>query len=605
MILNENISPEILKTLSTEEKEQLCGEIRSYLIETISKNGGHLASSLGTVELCVAMHSVFSTPTDKIIFDVGHQAYAHKILTGRMARFTKIRTENGVSGFPRPDESEHDAFIAGHAGISVSAALGIAKAMKLRHEEGNVVAVVGDGAFTCGEIYEGLNNAGMSKDNLIVILNDNEMCISKSKGALATYLSGITSTKKYYDTKKNVKHALSHSVLGQSVSKSISGTKKLMKNVIYQNNMFENLGFHYIGPVDGHNLSALEEAMNISKDIAEPCIIHVMTTKGKGFSPAELNSGEYHGVDKNNGKAQKVQKPETYSEVYGKVLLELGREDERICAVTAAMKYATGSQYFAKEFRDRFFDAGIAEEHAMTFSAGLASQGMIPFYAVYSTFMQRCVDQLIHDAAIEKLHVVLAVDRAGLVGEDGETHQGIFDVALLSCVPDIVIYSPSSSESLRACLRKAAFEEKGPVVVRYPRGVAYNGATEPVTDYKLYKAKRNENDCLAVTYGRISNYAKRLTENNVDVLKLVKIYPIENEIIEIVRRYKKIVFFEEAAKQGGIGEKLLLKLVESGYRGDYNVRAIDNSFVKCADVESQVTHFGLDLASMREEFGAD
>lgn len=598
MILSEKISPEAIKQLSDNEKAQLCDELRVFLIDTVSKTGGHLASSLGTVELCVALHSVFESPKDKIVFDVGHQAYAHKILTGRMAEFSKLRTEGGISGFPRPSESEHDAFISGHAGISISAALGIAKAMELNKEEGNVIAVIGDGAFTCGEAYEGLNNAGFDQSNLIVILNDNEMSISRSKGAFASYLTGITTTKKYYDAKKSVKSALGQNIIGKSVSKSISGTKQFVKKVIYQSNLFENLGFHYIGPVDGHNITALEEVLMIAKDLTEPCLIHITTKKGKGFIPAEQNSGEYHGLDRKTS----VQKLETYSEVFGKALLELGRNDERVCAVTAAMKYGTGLQFFAKEFKNRFFDVGIAEEHAMTFAAGLASQGMIPVYAVYSTFAQRCVDQLIHDAAIEKLHVVLALDRAGVVGEDGETHQGIFDAALLSAVPDITIYSPSASESLRACLYKAMYETEGIAVVRYPRGAAYNGTTEPVCDYKLYKADNNEKSALAVTYGRISNYAKRLTEDGVDVLKIVKIYPIDEELLTIASAYSKIVFFEEGIKQGGIGEKMLCALAERGYKGDFVIRAIDNKFVKCADVEAQVTSFGLDLNSMRNEF---
>ena len=460
MILSSEISPQKVKELSLSEKEQLCSEIRAYIIKTVYKNGGHLASSLGTVELCVALHSVFSTPEDKIIFDVGHQSYAHKIITGRYSEFSELRCENGISGFPRPDESSHDAFIAGHASTSISAALGIAKAMEIKGDDHYVVSVIGDGALTGGEAYEGLNNASKIKSNFIVILNDNEMSISKNQGAVASYLAQMCSSTKYFETKKKVKAALSKTAVGRELSKSVSGTKELVKFAIFQSNIFENLGYKYLGPINGNNLSELLEVLNVAKQLQEPCIIHIKTKKGKGYKPAEENSGEYHGVSKLQTNAAGERKT-GYSEVMGKYLLELAGNDEKICGITAAMKYATGLQFFAKAYKPRFFDVGIAEEHAVTFAGGLASQGMLPVVCIYSTFLQRCYDQILHDLAIEKEHVVFAIDRAGMVGEDGETHQGLFDVSMLSSIPGTEIYSPSNDAELKASMYKAMYVCKG------------------------------------------------------------------------------------------------------------------------------------------------
>ena len=591
MLLTPEITPEFVKRLSIEEKRQLCAEIRSFIIENVSRTGGHLASNLGTVELCVALHSVFSTPDDKLVFDVGHQAYAHKILTGRMAEFKYLRTENGISGFPRPSESENDAFLGGHASIAISAALGIAKAMELKGDNHHVVSVIGDGALTGGEAYEGLNNGSKLKRGFIVILNDNEMSISKNSGAVASYLSQMRSSTKYYDTKTKIKDVLSKNAVGRELAKSVSGTKDLVKFAIFQSNIFENLGYKYLGPVDGHNLSELIDVLTVASRLDYPCIVHIKTKKGKGYVPAELNSGEYHGV----AKKKLPVGIETYSEVFGKHLARLGGEDERICAITAAMKYGTGLQYFAKAYRSRFFDAGIAEEHAATFACGLASQGMVPVYAVYSTFLQRCYDQLIHDASIERHHVVLAVDRAGIVGEDGETHQGVFDVAMLSSIPNAVIYSPATDNELRYALNQAVYKEKGLVAVRYPRGAAQKGGGE--YDYKLTE---KGSDTLIVTYGRIAKEAEKV---GCDLLQLVKIYPVEAEIIDIISRYKHVVFFEEGVRQGGIAEKIGSALLEKGFKGKYRIVAIDNSFVKCGETEKALNRYDLTEKGMRKITG--
>lgn len=593
MILSSRISPDMIKKLSLGEMEQLCSELRSYIIEVVYGTGGHLASSLGTVELCVALHRVFSTPDDKIVFDVGHQAYAHKIITGRYKDFRRLRTENGISGFPRPDESLHDAFIAGHASTSISAALGIAKAMEIKGEKNYVISVIGDGALTGGEAYEGLNNASKLKRNFIVILNDNEMSISKNSGAVASYLSQMRSSTKYYETKKRVKDALSKSAIGRELSKSVSGTKELVKFAIFQSNIFENLGYKYLGPIDGNDLAETIDTLNVAKRLQEPCIIHIKTKKGKGYLPAEQNSGEYHGLSKRQAIVKCTEKKESYSEIAGKYLLELADKDERICGVTAAMKYATGLQFFAKKYKSRFFDVGIAEEHAVTFAGGLASQGMIPVFCVYSTFLQRCYDQILHDLAIEGEHAVLAIDRAGFVGEDGETHQGLFDVSMLSSIPGIEIFSPSNESELKSSFYKAFYKCKGIAAVRYPKGDAVMGYSAD-NDYDLKHCKNN-GKALIITYGRISRYAFEAAEKtDADVLQMVKIFPIVEKSVEIAEKYEKIVFFEEGIQSGGIGEKFGMELLKSGWRGKYEIKAVFNKFVSYSDTDKQLAEYELD-----------
>lgn len=583
----------MIKKLSLGEMEQLCSELRSYIIEVVYGTGGHLASSLGTVELCVALHRVFSTPDDKIVFDVGHQAYAHKIITGRYKDFRRLRTENGISGFPRPDESLHDAFIAGHASTSISAALGIAKAMEIKGEKNYVISVIGDGALTGGEAYEGLNNASKLKRNFIVILNDNEMSISKNSGAVASYLSQMRSSTKYYETKKRVKDALSKSAIGRELSKSVSGTKELVKFAIFQSNIFENLGYKYLGPIDGNDLAETIDTLNVAKQLQEPCIIHIKTKKGKGYLPAEQNSGEYHGLSKRQAIVKCTEKKESYSEIAGKYLLELADKDERICGVTAAMKYATGLQFFAKKYKSRFFDVGIAEEHAVTFAGGLASQGMIPVFCVYSTFLQRCYDQILHDLAIEGEHAVLAIDRAGFVGEDGETHQGLFDVSMLSSIPGIEIFSPSNESELKSSFYKAFYKCKGIAAVRYPKGDAVMGYSAD-NDYDLKHCKNN-GKALIITYGRISRYAFEAAEKtDADVLQMVKIFPIVEKSVEIAEKYEKIVFFEEGIQSGGIGEKFGMELLKSGWRGKYEIKAVFNKFVSYSDTDKQLAEYELD-----------
>ena len=555
--------PSDLKKLDSKQCELLCSEIRQILIDTVSKNGGHLASNLGTVELTLAIHRVFESPKDKIVWDVGHQSYTHKILTGRLDRFSTIRKENGLSGFCRPDESVHDAFISGHSSNSVSAALGIATAMKLSGSKRYTVAVLGDGAFTGGLVYEGLNNAGKSDTNLIIILNHNEMSISKNVGSIAKYLSTLRTKESYHKTKNVVEKALDKTPLvGKPIIRAVKASKKAVKNVMLNSTMFEDLGFAFIGPIDGHDLEALERGLYAAKALCKPVVVHVNTVKGKGYAPAEENPGEYHGIGSfeiATGNPDVVL-PDSYSSVFGKELLDLANKDKKIVAVTAAMKYGTGLQYFAKAHPERFFDVGIAEEHAVTFCAGLAAMGMTPVFAVYSSFLQRAYDQLVHDLSICGTHAVICIDRAGIVGEDGETHQGIFDIPLLTSIPNTVIYSPSCYEELRLCLRTAVAADRGIIAVRYPKGrdSSLFDKTGLNTEFTL---KKNGGRILVVCYGRMYENVLKASEllNNegivFDVLKLVKIFPIDQELFDIVSGYGSVLFFEECYRFGSIAEK--------------------------------------------------
>lgn len=593
-ILNDNINHEKIAQLTLPQLKQLCRELRNCIVGTVRENGGHLSSNLGTVELTVALHYVFDIAQDKILWDVGHQAYAHKLLTGRYSRFNTLRRRGGISGFTRRIESEADAFISGHSSTSISAAYGIAAAMRLKGEQGSVAAVIGDGAFTGGMAYEGLNNAGKSCVGLVLVLNDNEMSISKSTGALARYLAQIRSTKRYYCAKEHVKSVLSGvPLVGERLEYAVRTAKNLFKDAMYNTStLFENLGFSYIGPVDGHNLEDMTEALTVAKMLNRPCVVHVYTKKGKGYRPAEENPGEYHAVLRAGAAKQQT----SFSEEFGRELERLGREDRRICAITAAMKYATGLNYFKQSCPSRFFDTGIAEQHSVTFAAGLAVQGMLPVFAVYSTFLQRGFDQIIHDCAIENTHIVLAIDRAGFTGEDGETHQGIFDVPMLSLIPNVTVFSPASYAELRECLHRALFETAGIAAVRYPKGEEYKKTLAPTVDMS-YSGKRKTT--LAVSYGRISAWLdEAATEAGYDWLRLVKISPLPEIAVKVALPYERVVVFEEGSLHGGIGERFAARLAQRGFRGKIELVGVDGVFVEAATVEEQLEMFGLDKQSM-------
>ena len=600
MILDNDIDHEKISKMTLPELKQLCREMRRCILNTVTENGGHLSSNLGTVELTAARHFVFDVKTDRIGWDVGHQAYAHKLLTGRYDQFSTLRSKGGISGFTRRSESQADAFISGHSSTSISAAYGIASAMRLQGKHGSVAAVIGDGALTGGMAYEGLNNAGKSRAPLVVVLNDNGMSISKSTGALARYLAHIRSTRKYYCAKEHVKSVLSAvPIVGDKLEKTIRTAKGLIKDAIYDSsNMFENFGFQYIGPVNGHDLEDLIEALSVAKIMRRPCVVHVFTTKGKGWHPAEDNPGEYHAVSKKSTAAGL-----SFSEVFGRELERLGKSDSRICGITAAMKYATGMNYFCSSCGERYFDVGIAEQHAVTFAAGLAVEGMLPVFAVYSTFLQRGFDQVVHDCAIEKTHVVLAIDRAGFTGEDGETHQGIFDASMLSMIPNTTVYSPANFEELRMCMSQALYNTEGVVAVRYPKGGEPAADIRPGTEYD-YSGRHGST--LAVSYGRLSGEMTRASREAslkgapVDWFRLVKITPLPEEALEKALEYDRIVFFEEGILRGGIAEQFGAALLERGYAGSFEAVGADGRFVPAGTVQEQLEMFGLDRASMTE-----
>ncbi|MBR5310101.1 MAG: 1-deoxy-D-xylulose-5-phosphate synthase [Oscillospiraceae bacterium] len=588
-----------VKKLNTKELDMLCKELRDEIIDKVSETGGHLASNLGAIELTVALHYVFDSPNDAIIWDVGHQCYTHKILTGR--DITGIRTEKGLSGFPKSAESEHDIFVAGHASTSVSAALGVAEAKKISGSDNSVIAVVGDGAFSGGMIYEALNNAGRSKTNLVVVLNDNEMSISPNVGAMAKYLADIRSREGYFRFKDNLEHTLLKiPVIGKGMFDILRHIKTFFKDFFYSSNTFEHLGFTYLGPVNGHDVGMLIRALRRAQRIQRPVLVHINTIKGNGYEPAEKDPSKFHGVapfNKENGELKKASS-DSFSSEFGKILCDFAQNDDKICAITAAMTDGTGLRSFSERYPERFFDVGIAEEHAMTFAAGLAAGGMKPVFAVYSTFLQRAYDQVLHDASIEPKHVVIGVDRAGIVGGDGETHQGIFDIPILTSIPGITIYCPSDYSELRSSLKKAISAD-GVQVVRYPRGGEKSIPEKFASEYGDYNYYESKSDCLIITYGRLFvDAANAANETGASVLKIGKVFPIENELIEIAKKYKTVLFFEESVQEGSIAEHFGALLYKTGFNGKYITHCV-SGFVPHMKVESAMKLHNLDFESMK------
>lgn len=605
-LLNNIDSPNDVKGLSGSELNLLAKEIRHFLINSISKTGGHLASNLGTVELTLALHKVFNSPDDKLVFDVGHQCYTHKLITGRRLMFAKLRTKNGISGFPKTNESEHDSFISGHSSTSISAAFGMAKAFALQGKPNYAVAIIGDGAFTGGQAYEALNNAGRSKTRLIVILNHNDMSISKNVGAFSRYLTTIRARPSYLKLKAGVENALNHTpMVGKPIKGWLENSKSIVKTLIYRSTFFEELGFSYLGPTDGHDMTELIRALNRAKELNKPVVIQVETQKGKGYALAEQNPGAYHATAKfdPNVGSNATGTANSYSETVGLAIKELADADSRICAITAAMKYGTGLQHFYQAHKEKFFDVGIAEGHAVTFAGGLASQGLIPIFAVYSSFLQRGYDQTVHDLAIDKQHVILSIDRAGIVGEDGETHQGIFDVAYLGHIPGVTIYSPEGYEETKMCLKKAVNDDTGVVCVRYPRG-AQTKAHNLIESCEYTLSEANDKNKLLISYGRIfSNCYKAYEElagigENISLLKLTKIVPLDRAIIDIACKYRNVYFVEEGIKHGGIAEQIGSLLLENHFKGNYKIRAIDNKFVPQSTVDEAFEGLGMDKNSI-------
>ena len=603
-ILSRINDPADIRPMSYDELIALSAELRDFLITHVAQTGGHLASNLGVVELTLALHRVFDTPEDSLIWDVGHQCYTHKILTGRRDRFDTLRQPGGLAGFPKPAESPYDVFIAGHSSTSISAAYAVACANKMKGNGHYAVAVIGDGAFTGGMAYEALNNAGRSKTNLVIVLNHNSMSINKNVGAFARYLAVIRSKPSYLRLKERTEFVLDHiPLVGERMKEALRSSKSLLKFILYHSTFFEELGFAYFGPVDGHDLPALEQTLRRAKSLKQPAFVYVETVKGRGYEYAEKNPAVFHGVgsfDVETGNPD-VSSEDSFSAVFGRELAALADKDDTICAITAAMKAGTGLTEFAARHRNRFFDVGIAEQHAVTFAAGLASQGLRPVAAVYSTFLQRAYDQILHDAAIGGLHVVLAVDRAGLVGDDGETHQGIYDVAFLGSIPGVTVYAPATNAELKAQLSKALYELPGVVALRYPRGSepGREFGRDPGADWWL---RETGSRLLAVSYGRTAAALCQAMDElpfPADFLKLNRILPLDGELVRKIAGYDRVVFFEEAERAGSVSEGLCLALAEAGFRGGFRAVTLPDGFIPQGKVPELLKTYHLDCGSMK------
>ena len=579
MLLENITGAEDVRKLSLKEQKILAKEVRRFIIEKMSDNGGHLASNLGVVELTIALFHTLNLPKDKIVWDVGHQCYTHKILSGRRDDFALLRKFKGISGFPKREESPYDSFNTGHSSTSISAALGIAEGRDLLGEDYTVLAVIGDGALTGGMAYEALNNASKMKKNFIIILNDNEMSIAKNVGGMSTYLNGIRSHKGYTRFKENLASGLGRiPFVGNRLVERLKNTKNSIKQLLVPGMLFENMGLTYLGPVDGHNLHALEQVIHEAKRIDHAVLVHVLTKKGKGYVPAEKNPSAFHGVgpfDIATGKSKQENRKKSYTDIFAESLIKEGKEDSKIVAITAAMPDGTGLDKFEKAFPKRFFDVGIAEAHAVTSAAGLASAGLKPVFAVYSSFLQRAYDQIVHDVCLQKLPVVFAIDRAGLVGADGETHQGIFDISFLRSIPNMTVMAPKNAKELTEMLH-FALQFQGPIAIRYPRGTAYQGFSEKQDPIEYGKAeilieesdqnteKQTEKIALLALGSMVSTGEHIVEKMAKKGLKLSLVNarfakPIDTDILDSLseKGYRKILTLEEGVCSGGFGEAVL------------------------------------------------
>lgn len=604
-LLNKTYLPADIKKLDMTELTGLCQELRQFMIQSVSKTGGHLASNLGVVELTVAIHRVFDTGKDRLVFDVGHQSYVHKILTGRIDRFATLRQYGGLSGFPKPSESRHDAFIAGHASNSISVALGMARARSLNRRDYSVISVIGDGALTGGLAYEALNDAGESGEPLIIILNDNGMSITPNVGGMSRYLSRQRLKPSYAAVKKWYRRLMERLPGGRYIYNFTHSVKSAFKEALLHCSMFEEMGLQYAGPIDGHDLPRLVEALTWAKGLGEPVLIHIITQKGKGYSHSERTPEIYHGVSPFDYKKGVLpgSPSASFSKVFGEEMVKLAHQDYRVCALTAAMTSGTGLTEYSGKFPDRFFDVGIAEGHGVSMAAGMASQETIPVFAVYSTFLQRSYDMLIHDTALSNLHVVLAIDRAGLVGGDGETHQGIFDVGFLSTIPNMTIFCPASFEELRDMLRLAVLKTEGPVAIRYPKsaeGRYREGGTA------ASKTVLEGTDLTLVTYGVNVNTALEaadiLAKSNisVEIIKLGTIAPIDFQAVErSLAKTHRLLVLEECVEQGSVGERLASHTAISGMvLKSVRLMNLGSRFIPQGNVEQLRKYCGIDTMSV-------
>ena len=601
---------EDLIKLNDEQREILCAEIREFLVSSVSKTGGHLASNLGTVELSVAIETVFNTMKDRLVFDVGHQSYVHKMLTGRQADFENLRQFGGISGFPKPGESQADAFVAGHASSSVSIALGMARARTLLKQDYNVLALIGDGACTGGMAYEALNDAATSREPMVIILNDNEMSIERNVGGMARHLAKTRASTKYLKLKKQYRNAIKQLPGGAAFYNFSSNLKNRVKRALLPWTIFENMGLNYYGPVDGHDLPELIRLLKEARDLHSPVVVHVITQKGHGYAPAEENPAKFHGVgkfDPETGEAS-GKKSVSFSDSFGEALTELAGKNERVCAITAAMPSGTGLTKFQKAFPERTFDVGIAEEHAVSMAGGLAKQGMVPVVALYSTFLQRSFDQLMQDVSMLKLHTVLAIDRAGLVGEDGETHHGIYDVGFLRQNPGMTVLCPASIAEQKQMLAWAVEKCEGPVAVRYPRGG--NGAYEDSAWSDMSECvavHRQGADVTLITYGTIINNvleaADLLEAQGIHptVLRLQAVAPLNaSEIVSKISSSHHVVVVEESTTGSGVHQELAWQIQHMLPNAKVDGLDLGNRFVTHGALNTLYKYYGLDGQSIAD-----
>ncbi|MGN8773263.1 1-deoxy-D-xylulose-5-phosphate synthase [Candidatus Weimeria sp. HCP3S3_B5] len=616
MLLEKINEPNDIKKLSPDELPVLAKEIRTFLLKTLSVTGGHVASNLGDVELTIALHRVLDFPSDKLIWDVGHQSYTHKILTGRRDQFASLRQYGGISGFMNPDESSCDPFISGHSSTSIAVASGLAQARQLKGGRENVVAVIGDGALTGGLAYEALNNVSRLKSNLTIILNDNHMSISENVGGMSTHLSSLRTSSGYKGLKNDIEESLRKIPGGEQAIKRIRRTKNGIKQLLIPGMIFENMGIMYLGPVDGHDIGSMIRLIRQALTVEGPVIVHAVTRKGKGYLPAEKNPSLFHGIgpfDLATGKPlQKKEKPD-YTDIFSRTLVGEAERDKRIVAVTAAMGIGTGLRRFRRDFPDRYFDVGIAEGYGTTFTAGLAAGGMLPVFAVYSSFLQRGFDQLIHDVAIGGYHCVFAVDRAGIVGRDGITHQGIFDLSYLTMVPGVTVMAPKDGRELKRMLTFAIREMNSPVAIRYPRGEAADlseeslfGDGEPIEYARAEIIKKKSSDrvllfAIGSMVGTAIEAEAILNDAGIPVSVVNARFaaPLDKDFLtRECDGYDLIVSMEENVRSGGFGEKVLSVLAQSGYRGDFLNISIPDEFVPHGSCEELKRETGLDASSV-------
>ncbi len=609
--LLENInSPDDLKKLNTTELKALCAEIRSFLIENVSKTGGHLASNLGVVELTVAMHKVFDLPQDKIVFDVGHQAYVHKLLTGRRDSFHTLRQFNGISGFPKRSESEYDVFDTGHSSTSISAALGMARANSLNGVHSKVIALFGDGALTGGMMYEAMNDAGHSRVPLILVLNDNAMSISKNVGAIPRHLRNLRMHPIYSRSKNAVEGFLRHiPLIGDPIIRFVRFIKTAIRRLVLSNNFFDALGIKYFGPVNGHDIDALISAFELVKAENTPVLLHIQTKKGRGYSPAETNPSKFHGIGKFDPDTGDCgEGSDNYSAVFGRALVKLAAQNKKITAITGAMPNGTGLDEFAKKYKNRFFDVGIAEQHGVTLAAGLAAGGYIPVIPLYSTFLQRAYDQALHDVCLQNLHVVFPIDRAGIVGADGETHQGLYDIAYLSHMPNMAILSPSCFEELEEMLDYAVNTHDGPIAIRYPRGgeeAQYEH--ESFTYGKAVKVSEGK-DLTIICSGRMIKRAQevaRILRSDAltcEILALPTIKPIDTAaVIGAAMKCKRVITIEDGVKSGGLGSAVAQIIAEKEINTKFKIYAFPDTPIIHGSVDELDKKYGLDASTIAVE----